>query len=448
MKKNVLLLGAGLVARPLVRYLLRHQFNLVIATRTVEKALALLDGHTSGQAVRLDLTDSEGLDDLISQSDVVISLVPYSWHVKIVRRCIALGKNMLTTSYVSNEMRSLTADAEAKGLLILNELGVDPGIDHMSAMRVIHGVEARQGTVVSFRSHCGGLPAPDSNDNPWNYKFSWSPRGVLLAGRNPARFLQDGEVRDIEPDELFANHWPIQAEGVGSLEGYANRDSLHYAGLYGLDKVETLLRGTLRFPGWSVMMKGLVDLGWLNLDPPPRNISTYGQLSLLLTGSSPEMLSESAVRSVVATRLGMDEDADALDRMAWVGLFSDRKLPEEETCLDLLSHLLQEKLVYKPGQRDMIVLLHEFVARFDDGRTQKIRSTLVDYGHADGDSAMSRTVSLPCAIATRLVLEGKIDLVGVHIPVKPELYNPILDELATLDIVCHEEFGEVEVDQK
>lgn len=440
--KKVLVLGAGLVAQPLVRYLLEHGNQVIVATRTVGKAVALIDGHDNGRPVPLDLTDPEGLDALIKESNLVISLVPYTFHVIIARRCLAIGRSMVTTSYVSNEMRALGTEASTKGLLLLNEIGVDPGIDHMSAMRVVHAVEEGGGRITSFRSYCGGLPAPDANDNPWGYKFSWSPRGVLLAGRNAAQYLDEGKLIDVASEDLFAHHWPVEAVGVGSLEGYPNRNSMQYVGLYGLHGAATMFRGTLRYPGWSVMMKGLVDMGWVELSPPPRNATTFAEVTAALVSAPQAATDAVALRHAVAEHIGLPADHDALSRMEWVGLFSARPTVQAETVLDVIGELLMEKLAYGDGERDMIVLLHQFETILADGRQQQVTSTLVDYGVPNGDSAMARTVSLPAAIAARLVLEGSITATGVQIPVAPEIYNPVLDELARLGIECKESFLE------
>jgi saccharopine dehydrogenase-like NADP-dependent oxidoreductase len=439
MTKTVLVLGAGLVARPLVRYLLDHGFRVVIATRTVDKAHTLLEKHPMGVALTLDLTDPVDLDTHIADSDLVVSLVPYTYHVQIARRCLALGKHLVTTSYVSNEMRELSAEAERKGLLFLNEIGLDPGIDHMSAMRVIHHVENAGGKIVSFRSYCGGLPAPEANDNPWGYKFSWSPRGVLLAGRNASRWIEDGAVKDVPSEQLFANHWPVAAEGVGMLEGYPNRDSTQYVGLYGLKHATTMFRGTLRYPGWCRMMKGLVDLGWLQLSLPPAGAATLGAITAVLCGL-PAGAPAEEIRRAAARKAGLEVDCDAIRRMEWAGLFSSKPAAQVATILDVLGAVLEPALAYKSGERDMIVLLHEFQAVLSDGRRQRITSTLVDFGIPDGDSAMSRTVSLPPAIAVKAILDGQLKASGVRIPVDPAVYVPVLSGLENAGIVCREVF--------
>jgi len=432
------MLGAGLVARPAVRYLLDEGYQVTIATRTLSKAEALLAGHESGRAAPLDLVDPVGLDQLIGDSDLVISLVPYTLHVQVARRCLALGRSMVTTSYVSNEMRELSTEAKSRGLLLLNETGVDPGIDHMSAMRIIDDVQARGGRVTSFRSYCGGLPAPTDNNNPWGYKFSWSPQGVLMAGRNSGRYLEEGKVIDIEPDDLFAVNFPVQVAGVGQLECYANRNALPYMGLYGLKDASTMFRGTLRYPGWCEMMKCLVDLGWVDFNRPPVGVGTYGHVTARLAGLDGPEPGQEALREAVARRTGVAPQGEAMARLEYAGLLSSQPLPEGETLLDLLSAALLERLVYDEGERDMIVLLHEFEATTREGNRERISSTLVDYGISGGDSAMSRTVSLPCAIVSKLYLEGRIDAVGVHIPVSASIYGPVLDALEEMGIVCEE----------
>ncbi|MBM4372048.1 MAG: saccharopine dehydrogenase NADP-binding domain-containing protein, partial [Deltaproteobacteria bacterium] len=345
--KNVLLLGAGLVTRPLVCYLLDKGVHLTVATRTVDRAQALLGGHPRGVACTLDLSNPEGLDGLIAGADLVISLVPYTWHVQVARRCIALRRNMITTSYVSPAMRELDPAAREAGILILNEIGVDPGIDHMSAMKVIHRVRAEGGRVRGFRSCTGGLPAPSDNDNPWGYKFSWSPRGVLMAGRNPAKWLEDGRLVEIPGPELFLHHWPLEVPGLGVLESYPNRDSLGYMGLYGLEGVETMFRGTLRYPGWCVAIKQLVDLGWLDMEERPDLPGrTYAQLGWRLLGKE----SGHDLQGETAARLGVPRSHDGLERMAWAGLFGGGVVPRSGTSyLDALCALLEPKLAYAPG---------------------------------------------------------------------------------------------------
>ncbi|MCP4250312.1 MAG: saccharopine dehydrogenase [bacterium] len=437
--KKILVLGAGLVTRPLVRYLLdRPDFEVTVASRTVSKAEALVDGHPRGRALPLLASDLPELKRLVADHDLSVSLLPAPLHPVVARMCIRHRRHMVTTSYVGEPMTALDAAAREAGVLLLNEIGVDPGIDHMSAMRVIQDVHDRGGRVVSFKSYCGGLPAPDANDNPWGYKVSWSPRAVCTAGKNSARFREHDKLIEVPGPELFATCWPLNVDGVGQLEAYPNRDSLGYIDLYGLEGIGTMFRGTLRYPGWCECLKIVVDLGLLDDTPVtyPAGTTMSQWLARLMQTDD-----ESGLRRQVAARMGIDESAEALDRLEWMGLFSDEPLPnagQETTPLDVLCARMGQKLGYAPGERDMIVLVHQFAAQFPAAVNEKITSTLIDYGQPDGDSAMARTVSLPAAVATKLILTDRIQATGVHIPVTPEFYRPVLDELAELGIRCVE----------
>ncbi len=433
--KNILVLGAGLVSQPLVRYLLNiHDFKVTVASRTVSKAIKLIDGNLRGEAVELNVTNDDQLEELIRKCDLAISLLPYTYHVKVARLCIRHKKHMVTTSYISDTMRALDQEARNAGILILNEIGVDPGIDHMSAMRIIHNVENGGGKVISFRSYCGGLPAPDANDNPFGYKFSWSPRGVLMAGRNDAKYLKDGEIIEIEGRNLFRHHWLLNIEGEPEYETYPNRNSLPYIETYGLKDVKTMFRGTIRNIGWCDTMICIARLGVLD-DSERDDLKglTYNNLTRKLVNAIDVVSTREAAKSF----LGNDATEKVLDRLEWLGLFSNDQLPDEPTLLDVMTHRFLTKMPYLEGERDMIVLYHDFLAEFPH-RKKRITSTLVDFGIPNGDSSMARTVSLPAAIATRLILQEKIKLSGVHAPVLPEIYNPVLDELETMNIVCRE----------
>ena len=436
--KQILLLGAGLVSRPLVRYLLEQpEFKLLIATRTVSKADALLEGHPRGESKAWTIDDLGALEEMIKSSALVISLLPATMHVKVAKLAIRHGTHMVTTSYVSEEMASLDAGARDAGILILNEIGLDPGIDHMSAMKIIHEVEGAGGFVSSFRSYCGGLPAPEANTNPWGYKFSWSPRGVVMAVRNNARFLWDGEEIDVPSDRLFRETHRLEIEGLGELEAYPNRDSMGYIDLYGLSKSRTMYRGTLRNLGWCDLWYQIVRLGLLDLEERADFEGlTYGEYTRKLIGAS----GPAAVKDEVAARLGLAPDAEEMKRLEWLGLFGDETIPAGPyNALDIFAARLLEKLPYAPGERDMIVLHHNFMAEYpSEDRREKITSTLIDFGIPEGDSSMSRTVSLPAAIGTKLILTGRIAEKGVHIPVMPVIYEPILEELEALGIECKE----------
>lgn len=434
--QKVLVLGAGLVSRPLVHYLLDHKYEVIVASRTVAKAEALVKGYKNGRAEQLKIEEDGHLDGLIEKCDLAISLVPYTYHVSVAKHCLRHKKDMVTTSYVSKDMKALDADAKESGVILLNEIGVDPGIDHMSAMRIIHSVFGRGGKVESFYSYCGGLPAPDANTNPWGYKFSWSPRGVVLATKNNGKYLKDGKVVEVPSKDLFTHYWRLKVEGAGEFEAYVNRDSLPYIDIYGLHGIGSMYRGTLRNLGWCDTWKKIVDLGFQD-DEKKYDLKgkTYGDFMKMLSG-----VSGGSAKDAVAKKLGIKADSTPIKWFEWLGLLGDEKVPklERPTAMGLFVELLQRKLVYKPGERDMLVMYHKFIAAFG-GRKEKITSTMVDFGIPNGDTSMSRTVSLPCAIGARLILEGKINLKGVHIPVVPEIYNPVLDELEKMDIICREE---------
>jgi saccharopine dehydrogenase (NADP+, L-glutamate forming) len=435
--KSVLILGAGLVAKPLVRYLLdQPDFHVKVASRTVSKAEKLVGGHPRGESQGLNVDDTATLKNLISQADLVISMVPYTHHVTVANLSIELKKHMVTTSYVSEAMRKLDQKAKDAGILILNEIGLDPGIDHMSAMKIIHDVQNEGGRIKSFYSYCGGLPAPEANTNPWGYKFSWSPRGVVLAGKNSARYLKDKKEVNVLSQDLFAHFWEMNIEGLPELEVYPNRDSVPYIELYGISDADSMYRGTLRYPGWCQTMKKIVELGFLN--DKELDVAGLSYADFLRKLIKKEKGTD--LRKDLATCLKIDENSEPIKRFDWLGLLSDEKLPYEKSSpLDIFADRLLEKLQYEEGERDMIVLHHEFIAEYaKDKKNKKITSTLIDFGIPHGDSAMSRTVGLPAAIGATLILQGKIKAIGVHIPVSPSIYEPTLKELEKQGIICKE----------
>ena len=433
--KKVLILGAGLVARPLVRYLLdQPDFRVEVASRTVSKAEKLIEGHPRGVAKELNLKSEEALKSEVAGADLVISMVPYAFHPKVAELCIAHKKQMVTTSYVSDAMKKLDADARKAGIIILNELGLDPGIDHMEAMRLIHEIHNKGGKLVGFISFCGGLPAPEANTNPFGYKFSWSPTGVLLAGKNSAQYLHDGEEVFIPSEKLFESYSLRSIEGLGVFEGYPNRNSLPYIGLYGVPETKTMLRGTLRNVGWCETIRTLVRLNVLDQEEKDWTGLTLADFLRKLLGTRAKDL-----KKAVSERLGISPGLAILRRLEWLGLFSDESLPlQKGSALDIISARMTAKLAYLPGERDMIILQHEFFASYPKAGKEKIVSTLIDFGIPGGDSSMARTVGLPAAIGTKLILEGKIRETGVHIPVSPEIYLPILAELKGLNIAFKE----------
>jgi len=436
---TILVLGAGFVAGPLVRYFLEiPDISVRIADVELSKARALAGSHPRARAFALDLRSEEAVKREIAGADLVVSLVPYAFHPVVARHCIAARRNMVTTSYASEAMKSLDADARRAEITILNEVGLDPGIDHMEAMRIIHRIGDEGGTVLGFTSWCGGLPAPESNTNPFGYKFSWSPRGVLLAGTNAALSLRDGREIRIPGPELFAHYEMVSIEGLGIFEGYPNRDSLSYAALYGIPQARTMFRGTLRYPGWCATMKKIADVGFLGQDERDLRGRTYGSLLRELAGLPPA----ADLKTALPGTLGLPAGSAVLDRWEWLGLLSEEPISMERgSPLDVLERLMLDKLRYGEGERDMIVLRHEFRYASVGGEERSAASTLIDYGRPGGDSSMARTVGLPAAVAARLVLDGGISRKGVCLPVHPEIYGPILRELEGRGIVFQERDG-------
>jgi saccharopine dehydrogenase-like NADP-dependent oxidoreductase len=441
--KRILVFGAGMVAGAHVDYLLNvPDFHVTVASRTLSKAQALVKDHPRGRAVQVNSDDEAALEALIAEADLAVSLLPYAYHPIVARLCIKHRAHMVTTSYVKEAMAQLDEAARAAGVILLNEIGVDPGIDHMTAMRIVHGVQAKGGRVTKFVSWCGGLPAPEANDNPFGYKFSWSPRGVLLAGKNSAHFLWDGQDVVIPGGELFDHYWtvPVEVEGqVIGFDGYPNRDSLPYMQTYGIENPQTFFRGTLRYPGWCQTLRKIADLGLLE-ETPLEGLEglTFAQFTARLVGSEGHRL-----RAALAAYLDLPLDSPVIDHLAWLGLLGDEPLPPgQKSPIDILTARMLAKMQYAPGERDMLVLQHQFEAKYAGGK-ERIISTMVDFGQPHGYTSMARTVGLPAAIAVKLILHGQIDLTGVQIPVVPEIYEPVLEELEELGIRFVETFERV-----
>ncbi|MDJ0924200.1 MAG: saccharopine dehydrogenase C-terminal domain-containing protein, partial [Acidimicrobiia bacterium] len=327
--KKIVVLGAGSVARAHIRYLLDHGFSVTAASRTVSKAEAIIDGHQHGRAEAFDIArEPARLVPLVAAHDLVVSLLPYEHHTRVAEVCIETGTHLVTTSYVSDAMRALDGPARKAGVILLNEIGVDPGIDHMTAMQVIHRVQEAGGEITSFSSFCGGLPAPEANDNPFGYKFSWSPKGVLKAGKNTARFRRDGRTIEVPGEVLFDHRAPVTValdHDLVEFEGYPNRDSLPYLDTYGIDSAATMFRGTLRYPGWCAVMRCMVDLGLLDETEKEdmAGLTFAGLLSRLIGHPATDDLA-----AVVADHLGLPPDDPVIASLEWLGLFADDPLPE------------------------------------------------------------------------------------------------------------------------
>ena len=436
MTNNILVLGAGLISKPLVRYLLEQKgFFVTMASRTVSKAETIINGHPNGTAISLNVKDEVALEKLIIDCDLAVSLLPYMYHPKVAELCIKHKEQMVTTSYVSNAMKNLDSKAKEAGIIILNECGLDPGIDHMSAMKIIDKVEKNGGKIISFKSTTGALPSHEANNNPFGYKFSWAPRGVLLASRNDAKWLEDGEEVIVSGEKLFENYYLQDIEGIGTFENYPNRNSVPYKKIYGLNDAKTVYRGTYRMTGWCETIRNIVKLGWLN-DKPIKGFygKTYGDLTRFLIKAQEN---DNLIKKT-AKFLGLEEYSAIIKRLEWLGLFSNKNLPKDkDNPLDFLNVITLEMMALKKDERDMIVMHHEFIAKYPSNK-QYITSTLIDYGIPNGDTAIARTVSLPAAIAVKMIIKGQIDITGVQIPVIPDIYMPILNELEEIGIIFRE----------
>jgi saccharopine dehydrogenase-like NADP-dependent oxidoreductase len=430
-QKNVLVLGAGMVSKPLVRYLLDvENIYVTMATRTVSKAETIIDGHPRGEAISWTVDDKEKLDDMIYKSDIVISLLPYIYHTTVAKICIKYKKNLVTTSYVSKEMQELDKKAKDAGVLILNEIGLDPGIDHMSAMEIIHQIQNRGGTIEHFSSYCGALPSVEANTNPLGYKFSWSPKGVVLAGKNDARYLKNGKVVKINTRDLFKDVSSLEIENLAKFDVYPNRDSIPYIEKYNIKKTKTMFRGTMRFPGWCELWDNFKKLNFLD----EKVKETKGMSNKNLIASIIESKGED-IKNELSDYLCISRDSDIIKKFEWLGFFDENEIIKEDLSpFDLLFNILFKKLQFNKGEKDMVVLHHEFIGLYPDGKREKITSTMVDYGDPEGDTAVARTVSFPAAIATKLILQEKINLTGVHIPILSEIYEPVLQELEKIEI--------------
>ncbi len=435
--KRVLILGAGLVARPALRYFLTHpDYRIVVGTDDVARGERLMGEHPRGTVVQLDVRDETALGPAVEEADAVLSLLPAELNAMVARTVIHHRKPMVNTSYVSDEMRELDAAAARAGVLLLCEMGFDPGFDHMTAAATIRRLRYAGGLLTEFASACGGFPAQDANTNPWGYKFAWRPQAVMIAGRRPARYLADGREVSIAGGEIFRHLWPIVVDGQGVFEVYPNRDALAYREAYGLTAPRGLFRGSLRYPGWSETMAAAVRLGLFEIEPEswPEG-TTYRDFSARrVDGGAGRNFVER-----VAEFLEVDPDSEILARLEWAGLFSDRPLAEREAApIEIFGNRLAKLMPYQPGERDMAVLKHVFTVVFPDGSREEVKSQLVEYGESWGDTAMARTVSLTAAIGTRLILEKGVHAVGVQIPTLREIYEPVLQELAEWGVAVTE----------
>ena len=433
---KVLLLGAGMAAKPIAEYIPDNNIKLTIASRTVSKAEKLIGTHENGKAVSWTVDDLTTLEKLVSENDLVISLLPFAHHVTAAKLCIKHKKNMVTTSYMSPEMKALDTEAKSAGIIILNEIGVDPGFDHMTAMRIIDKVKSEGGKIKEYYSICGALAAPEEADNPFKYKFSCSPKGVLLAGNNSAKYLKNGKVIEILSENLFNNPMHIDFPEVGLLEVYPNRDSLAYIDIYNIPEVETIYRGTLRYPNWCEIMNAMKMLDLISTEKQIFEGKTYKEVVAEKMDVYPKNVKEKA-----AGRLKLDLHSPAIDALEWLGYFSNEKVNlTEGSTFDITADLMLKKMMLPQGARDMVILHHSFLIEKANGKKEVVKSHLLDFA-TKTDTSIARMVALPAAIAVKLILYGEITEKGVRIPITKNIYEPVLNELEKMGIKMVEEWG-------
>lgn len=449
--KNVLVLGAGQSATYLIRHLLdqadERDWFVTVGDRDPDLAARTVGGHPRGSAVAFDVNDAELRSTQIGRSAVVVNFLPPQFQGLVAWDCLQHGRHMISVSYQDRQIEALDADAQRKGVLFLTEVGLDPGIDLMSAMEIIHRVHERGGEVESFESYGSGVPAPEVDANPLRYCITWNPRNVVMAGEHGAQYLEQGRVKIVPWHQLFHHSWLKEVPGFGSMEAYPNRDSLAYRDKFGLARTETLIRGTLRYPGWSETWHQIVRLGLPNetIVIPDLEQKSFRQIVEMFL---PETVSGSSIDFRVANYLQISTTGRIMDNLRWLGLLSPEPMGiEGRTAADAMIFLLKNRLRLPEGARDVIILLHEIVARYpEDGRRELIRSTLVEYGEPGVTTAMAKTVGLPVSLAVRLILSGQPPLTGCHIPTHPAIYAPILHELAAEGLAFTETVEEIVAD--
>lgn len=435
--KSILILGAGRSSSSLINYLLAQAkifgWQVTVGDFSEPAAKDRIGNSPQGKAIHFDITDTELSRAAIATVDVVISLIPAHLHPLVAKICLEERKHLLTASYVSDEMKSFHNEAMVKGLLFLNECGLDPGIDHMSAMQVIDKIKADGGCLTSFESFTGGLIAPNTDpENPWRYKFTWNPRNVVMAGQSTAKYLQESQYKFIPYQQLFQRITPVKVPDFGEYEGYANRDSLKYLETYGLAGIKTMLRGTLRNKGYCSAWNVLVQLGCCDDSFQMERVGDMTHRSFI--NSFLDFHSSQSVEEKIASVFRLSLQGEEMKRLFWSGFFTDEKVGlDKGTPAQILEHILNKKWKLRTGDKDFIVMWHRF--RYEIGGKQKeIQAYLTAMGDDETNTAMAKTVGLPLAISAKLLLQGKIKSMGVVIPVLKEIYDPLLEELSQMGI--------------
>lgn len=440
---NILIIGAGRSATALIKYVLKeaqpHGWSVTIADADPDLAASKVGNHPNGRSTWLDVMKVNDRRDLIERTDLVVSLLPAHLHLEVAQDCIRLRKHLITASYVSKEMYRLGDEARDRELIFMGEMGLDPGIDHMSAMQKLDEIRENGGKMLSFRSYTGGLIAPESDNNPWHYKFTWNPRNVVLAGQGTAQYLENGKYKYIPYNRLFQQYENVHIEGMGQYEMYANRDSLLYRDIYGLKDIPTLLRGTLRHVGFCKAWDALIRIGLTDGSFPILESAKLSYLALMEAYLGPIGAgSGGSVKERIAEFLGEEMNSEVMKKLEWLGLFRKKRVGlERATPALMLEKLLLEKWALQPKDKDMIIMQHEFEYLMDNQK-KKETSTLVMKGENEEETAMAKLVGIPMGIFVKLIMEGRIKSAGVNIPVMKEVYKPVLEELKEFDVVFRE----------
>ncbi len=442
--KTILIIGAGKSAIDLIDYLLQkskeNSWQLILADKSVDQIKYKIQNFENTFAERINLDNELSRKALIARATVVVSMLPAFLHPIIAQDCIELEKHFFTASYESQELQKLRYEIESKNLFFLNECGLDPGLDHMSAMKIIHDEKQQGNKILSFKSYTGGVLSPESEDNPWKYKFTWNPRNVVLAGQGVSRFIRNGKYKYVPYPMLFKRLERIEFEDVGIFDGYPNRDSLSYRKIYGLQEIPTLLRGTLRREGYCQSWDVFVQLG-LTDDSFQMDLPEGFTKRMLINSFLPYHASKS-VETKIMEMLPWVTD-EILDKIRWLGMLSHEMLElRTGSPATILQNILEEKWSLKPNDKDMIVMQHQFVIGTPTGE-KTITSSLVAKGKDQTYTAMAKTVGLPLAIAVEMFMKDEIKLTGLHLPVLPEIYEPILSELANNGIHFQEKTSQL-----
>lgn len=442
--KKILVLGAGKSATDLIHYLLEqsetYDWHIMVADRDQQVAAQKIDGHPNGTAIAFDVYDKQLRHELVQQADIVASILPAQFHHLIAEACLEHHKHIITPSYVSAKEQAMDQEFKEKGLLFMGEMGLDPGIDHMTLMKMLNGLKAEGAKIEAVRSCCGALMADESDgDNPWKYKFTWAPMNVVKAGQGTAQYLRNGSPKYLPYNRLFVQHERYDIDNHGTFEAYANRDSMSYIDKYQLEDVPTFVRCTLRKEGFCDAWNALVKLGWTDhsYTIDHANLLTY---RTFVEAFLPKSVVEDPrrLRVRLAEFLNIEVASPVMEKLIWLGIFEDKPVPfAKATPAEILLHILKEKWVLQPSDRDMVVMLHKIDYALGQ-QQQSLTSWLVVEGKDAEHTAISKTVGLPMGILIKLMLNKQISLSGVHIPTMPEVYYPVLEELETYGIVFRE----------